>query len=123
MNTTLDGHALFDERDLQVGAGPVKRACVERSVSGLDGIASIDLGRRGRQLRQRGILRSASREALQRRIDAIAAFVDGGTHTLVTSDGRRYEGLRMDAFTLVKEQTVGAGAVAEYEIEYKQLGS
>ena len=123
MNTTLDGHALFDEQDLRIDAGPVKRACVERTVPGLDGVASIDLGDRGRQLSQRGTLRATSRAGLQRRIDAIAAFADGTTHTLVTSDGRQYDRVRVDAFRLIEERAVGAGVVAKYEIEYRQLGS
>jgi hypothetical protein len=41
----------------------------------------------------------------------------------VTSDGREYDAVRMDAFTLTKKRAAGAGVVAEYEIEYKQLRS
>lgn len=123
MSTTLDGKALFDEQELRIETGGFERASVERSVAGLDGTVSIDLGRRSRALRQHGVLRAVSRATLWARIDAIMAFIDGNTHTLVTADGRRYDHLRTDAFRLLDERTVGAGVVARYEIVYRQLGS
>ena len=86
MSTTLDGKALFDEQDLEIHVGTWRRASVERAISGLNGMVSIDLGRRDRQIRQRGILRAASHTALQSRIASIEGFLDGGAHTLVTTD-------------------------------------
>jgi hypothetical protein len=123
VSTTLDGKVLFDEQDLRIEAGALTRASMERAVAGLDGTLSIDLGRRSREIRQRGTLHAASRAALCSRIDAIAAFVDGHAHTLVTSDGQRYALLRMDAFRLFDEHVGGTGATARYEITYRQLGS
>ncbi|MBN1359357.1 MAG: hypothetical protein JW993_02140 [Sedimentisphaerales bacterium] len=123
MSTTLDGKALFDEQDLQIEAGSFERASVERAAAGLDGTVSIDLGRRSRVVRQRGVLRAASRAALCGRTEAIMALVDGNMHTLVTADDRRYDHLRTDAFKLLDEHITGAGVVAKYEIVYTQLGS
>ena len=123
MSTTLDGKALFDEQDLQIDPGGIERDSVERAVAGLDGTVSIDLGRRSRKLRQRGVLRAVGRAALNGRVDAIMALVDGDPHTLVTANGRRYANLRIDAFKLLDERVTGAGVVARYEIIYTQSGS
>ncbi|OHB67546.1 MAG: hypothetical protein A2Y77_12605 [Planctomycetes bacterium RBG_13_62_9] len=56
------------------------------------------------------------------RVDAIAAFIDGRTHTLTTADGQRYDNLRMDTLKRLDEQVAGPGIVLEYEIVYTQLG-
>lgn len=123
MTTTLDGKALFDERELIVAVGPIERASIERSVPGLDGLASIDLGRRGRKVRQRGTLRATNQARADARIAPIEAFLDGAPHTLRLSDGRRYDDLRMDAFVQRDRRVEGAGVVVEYEITYTQLRS
>lgn len=123
MSTTLDGKALFDERDLRIAADPVERASIERSVAGLDGLASIDLGLRGRKIRQRGMLRATSRAQMDTRIAAIEGLLDGAEHSLRTADGRQYDHLRMDAFTQLGSQVEGTGLVVEYEITYMQLRS
>ncbi|HNY77620.1 MAG: hypothetical protein RBS72_04510 [Sedimentisphaerales bacterium] len=123
MSTMLDSQALFDERDLRIAVGPIERASIERSMAGLDGLASIDLGLRGRKIRQRGTLRAASRAQMDARIAAIEGFLDGAEHTLRTADGRQYDDLRMDAFTPLGGQVEGTGLVVEYEITYTQLRS
>ena len=123
MSTTLDGRALFDERDLRLAVGPLERSSIERSVAGLDGLASIDLGLRGRKMRQRGTLRAASRAQMDARLAAIESFLDGAEHTLRTADGRQYDHLRMDAFSPLGSQVEGTGLVVEYEITYMQLRS
>ncbi len=123
MTTTLDGKALFDERELTIAVGPVERASVERGVPGLDGLASIDLGRRGRKVRQRGTLRATNQARMDARIAAIEVLLDGAPHSLLVSDGRRYDDLRMDAFVQRDRRVEGAGVVVEYEITYTQLRS
>ncbi len=123
MSTTLDGKALFDEQDLKIRIGPWRRASVERTISGLNGMVSIDLGRRDRQIRQRGILRAVSRTALRSRVAAIESLADGHTHTLVTDDGQEYTNVRMDAFEQSEADVNGAGIAIGYEIAYSQLGS
>lgn len=122
MNVTLDGQAIFDEQGLTLAMGSRGRASLERSVAGLDGVLSIDLGARSRQIRQKGTLRAASRSAMHARIGAILAFIDGRTHTLATTDGQRYDGIRMDSFKRISEHPAGPGVVADYEIVYTQLG-
>ena len=86
-------------------------------------MVSIDLGRRDRQIRQRGILHGASRAALRSRVAAIEGFIDGNTHTLVTADGQEYANLRMDAFKPLEANVDGAGLASGYEITYTHLGS
>jgi len=122
MRTTLDGQAVFDEQELTIAAGSPTRASLERGVAGLDGVLSIDLGRRPRRIRQTGTLRAVSRAALDTRLDAVAAFLDGRTHTLTTADGRTYTHLRLDGFQQKNERPAGPGIVVEYEIVYTQLG-
>lgn len=102
MHVTLDGQAVFDEQELTIAVGSPSRASLEKTVAGLDGVLSIDLGARSRRMRQTGVLRAVSRIALNARLDAIAAFLDGQTHTLMTADGRTYDNLRMDSFQLLR---------------------
>jgi hypothetical protein len=122
MNVMLDGNALFDEQGLQIEIGSYSRARVERAICGLDGLLSIDLGKRTREIRQRGALRAPSRTAIQARIESISAFIDGGTHTLRIADGQEYHSIRMDSFRQIDMCTSGPGIVVEYEIMYTQLG-
>jgi len=123
VKTTLDGQSLFDEQGLRMEIASPSRACIERAVCGLDGTVSIDLGRRARQIRQTGALRASTRSALSARTEAIAAFIDGGTHMLRTADGQQYDNVRMDTFRRIRERLDGAGVVIEYEILYTQLGA
>jgi hypothetical protein len=90
-------------------------------VAGLNGVLSIDLGQRGRKIKQRGTLRAKSRSQLDEKISGISAYRDGDTHTLIASDGRQFSNLRMDSFDLGKEQIDGAGVSLDYEIIYTQL--
>ncbi len=59
MSVTLDGQILFDQQQLEVEPDSISRACIEKAVSGLDGLLSIDLGKRSRKVRQKGTLRAA----------------------------------------------------------------
>ena len=121
MNATLDGQTVFDEQQLEIELGSVSRDSIERVVSGLNGVLSVDLGERGRKIKQRGVLRAKSRSQMDERINAISAYMDGGTHTLVTSGGENYGNLRIDVFKVSKERTDGSGVAIDYEIIYTQL--
>ncbi len=121
MSATLDGQNLFDEQDLKIERGSVSRDSMERAVSGLDGVLSIDLGGRSRKIKQRGVLRAKSRSQMDDRISAISAYIDGDTHTLVISNGEEFDNVRMDAFKVTKEKTSGSGLCCDYEIVYTQL--
>lgn len=121
MNTVLDGQSLFDEQELKVEPGSLSRGSIERTMPGLDGVLSIDLGGYGRKVKQSGVLRAKSRSQMSERIDAISAYMDGSTHTLVTEDGQEFGNLRMDVFKVGKERTSGGGVDVDYEIVYTQL--
>ncbi len=121
MSVTIDGQSLFNEHDLEIEAGSFGRDSIERKIPGLDGVLSIDLGRRGRKIRQTGTLRAKSRTQMNKRITAISAIADGDTHTLVTDIGESLNNLRLDSFKTNKERTDGIGIVVDYEIVYTQL--
>ena len=121
MKVTLDAQTLFDEQALEISPESFSRDSIKRTVSGLDGVLSIDLGRRGRKIKQTGTLRAKSRAQLDERISKIAAFMDGDTHTLITSRGREFANLRMDSFKAGSEHADGTGIFVDYEIVYTQL--
>jgi len=119
---TLDGQVLFDSQDLEIRALSFRRAFLERTIAGVDGVLSIDLGKRGRKVRQSGLLRSASRSQMEQRLKAISAFMDGAAHVLVTSSGeQQFDNLRMDSFEVSETRASGGGVVVDYEIVYRQL--
>ena len=121
MSVTIDGQTLFDEHQLEFETGSFNRDSIGRRMPGLDGVLSIDLGRRCRKVKQTGTLRARSRAQLNERINAISAIMDGDTHTLVTDSAETLNNLRMDSFETNKEQTDGIGIVVDYEIVYTQL--
>ena len=121
MGISLDGQALFDEQQLEIASGSISRDSIERAVAGLDGVLSIDLGGRGRQIKQKGVLRVRSKAELNDRVDAISAFMDGDTHTLSIDGGREFDDVRMDSFNTSNERTSSSGVSSDYEIIYTQL--
>lgn len=121
MSVTIDGQLLFDEHDLQIEAGSWGRDSIERGMPGLDGVLSIDLGRRSRKIRQTGTLRAKSRQQMNERVNGISALADGNTHTMVTNTGETMDNLRMDSFETENERTDGIGIIVDYRIVYTQL--
>lgn len=121
MSVTLDGQNLFDEQQLGIELGSVSRDSIEKAVAGLDGVLSVDLGKRGRKIKQKGVLRAKSMVQMDEKIGAISAYMDGGTHMLVTSDGESMSNLRMDVFKVAKKRASGTGFCCDYEIVYTQL--
>lgn len=121
MSVSLDGQSLFDSQQLEVELGSIRRDSIERAVPGLDGILSIDLGGRSKEIKQRGVLRAKSRAQMDERISAISAFIDGNTHTLITGGGEEFDDLRMDVFKVSNERVGGGGVAIDYEIVYTQL--
>ncbi len=121
MKTTLDGQSLFEEQGLEINLESPKRDSVERSTAGLDGVMSIDLGQRSRQIKQRGVLRAKSQTNMDGIVDSISAYLDGDTYTLITNKGRKFENLRMDVFKIKNERTSGGSICCDYEIVYTQL--
>jgi hypothetical protein len=121
MGVTLDGQEVFDGAGPEIEVGSVGRDSVDRAVAGLDGVVSIDLGGRGRKVKQRGVLRARSKSELDRRISEVSVYMDGDTHKLVTDSGDEFDNLRMDTFRVRKERTSGGGVAVDYEIVYTQL--
>jgi hypothetical protein len=121
MSVTLDGQNLFDEQELKIEQDSIRRDSIERTVSGLDGILSIDMGGRSRKIKQRGVLRARSRTQMDDRIGAILSYIDGDTHTLVIHNGEEFDNVRMDTFKVTDEKTSGSGLCCDYEIVYTQL--
>ena len=112
---------LFDEQDLEIQPSSFNRASMEKSVPGLNGVLSIDLGQRSKEITQKGALQAKSSALLDKRIAAISAFMDGVTHKLATNTGRQFDNLRMDVFKLYNERISGVGVAVDYEIVYTQL--
>ncbi len=121
MSATLDGSIVFDGHGLEIEQSVIGRESKERTVPGLDGVISVDLGDRGRKIKQRGTLRARSLSELQDKIDAIEACIDGEAHTLVTEKHGELSDLRMDSFTAKGHRTSGGGVSVGYEIVYRQL--
>ena len=121
MSVTVEGQNVFDEQNLEIQAFSFSRDSIEKAVPGLDGVLSIDLGGRGRKIKQTGVLRARSRLQMNERISAISAYMDGDTHTLATGGGEEYDNLRMDVFKVTKEMASGDGTAIDYEIVYTQL--
>jgi hypothetical protein len=121
MSTTLDGQKLFDEQNLKLEASSFRRESLEKTIAGVDGVLSIDLGGRSRKIKQKGVLRAKSRLQMGERINSISAYMDGDTHILVTANGEEFDNLRMDSFRVITERANGGGVVVDYEIVYAQL--
>ena len=119
MRATIDETLEFEQKHLEVGS--YHRDSAERSVTGLDGMLSIDLGMRGRQLVQEGVLRAVSIEGLREKEVSFSNLVDGQTHTVALEDRRRFDNLRVDSLKIINEGRSGAGPWCIFEIKYTQL--
>ncbi len=121
MSATLDGSIVFDGHGLEIEQSSIGRESKEQAVPGLDGMISVDLGDRGRKIKQSGTLRARSLSELKDKIVAIEACIDGESHRLVTEKHGELSDLRMDSFKTKKHRTSGSGVSVEYEIVYRQL--
>jgi hypothetical protein len=119
MKATLDGTIDFEQTKLDVGSW--RRDSIERAASGVDGVVSVDLGRRARDVVQKGVIRAKSRSALMANVDSIRDMADGACHTMETIEGERFENLRIDSIKTGGTDYIGAGACQEIEIKYTQL--
>lgn len=121
MRATLDGQDIFAGLDFKIQVGTLRRSNIEKTVCGLDGVVSIDLGSRGRVIKQNGTLNAVSHKDMQCKIDAINAFIDGSSHTLMTDKGEVFDYLRIDSFKVCGERVSGCEVCCDYEIVYTQL--
>ena len=121
MVVSIDGERIFDEEGLEFSVGSYEREYIEKSVSGLNGVVSLDCGFRGREIKQKGGLRSVSRQGLCDKVEMINSYFDGGCHKLVIGDGREFDNVRIDAVRFGDERRSSGGYCMDYVITYKQL--
>ncbi|MCK4999027.1 MAG: hypothetical protein KAS23_05815 [Anaerohalosphaera sp.] len=119
MNARLDSTLEFEESQLQINSW--QRGSVDRSVAGLDGVVSVDLGRRSRMIVQKGIVRADNDEQLTEKIESFALLVDGDEHTLTRGRSHVMTGLRVSSFSVDKVNRGGSGVWCEFEIRYVQM--
>jgi len=124
-NTTImfDSKALFGTGRPVLQPGSWRRESTDRGYAGLDGVMSVDLGRRERKLKQRGSFSAASIAALVELIENVSAYIDGQCYGLVDQHGVEYSNVRMDSFKLLSPIAVANQSQCEYEIVYTQLGT
>ena len=119
MKAMIDETLEFEQMHLETGS--YQRDAAERSVTGLDGVISIDLGMRKRQLIQKGILHAASAEALREKVDSFSKLIDGRIHKLVLGNGKCFDNLRVDGVEVAPECHSGKGPSCDLKIRYTQL--
>ena len=117
----FDGNELFGKGEHSLGVRSWRREGLDYGFAGLDGVVSVDLGRRERKIKQRGWMTAESVGALMRQVEAISGYIDGQGYELVDRRGVCYGQVRMDSFNLLGSVTVGNQARCEYEINYTQL--
>ncbi len=119
MRATIDSTIEFDQLELRIESW--RRDKTERNIAGLDGVLSIDKGGRGREVFQKGILRAVSDDGIYDKLKSISALMDGQSHSLVLSDGRVFNNLRVDLFEADEKRFSGMDVWCEFSILYTQL--
>ncbi len=119
----LDSKELFDTGEHNLIAMSMNRESQQRNFAGLDGVFSIDLGKRERKIKQQGFLTAVSVKALLEKIELINSYIDGQIYTLVGPHGISYPNVRMDSFILKNQIAAANQARCDYEIVYTQLSS
>jgi len=112
---------MFDKGEHTLQPLSWRREAVQRGFAGLDGVVSMDLGRRERKLQQRGHLVSASKASLLQLMELVASYIDGQSYDLTDQNGVFYPQVRMDSFALRGPIRAANQASCEYEIIYTQL--
>ena len=119
MRVKIDGMLELDEQNLTIGSW--RRDSSEQTVAGLDGVLSVDLGKRGREIVQNGILRAVSEKALESEIESVMSLMDGGSHTLLLDNEQEFENLRVDIVETDGKAHSGGGVHCKLRIKYTQL--
>ena len=118
---------LFNSEKLFGGGGHTvvpmswRRETFDKGFAGLNGVLSIDLGLRGRKIKQRGRLIANSIAAIAVLAESISNYIDGQAYTLVDQNCINYANVRMDSFEMLEPVATGNQACCEYEIVYTQL--
>lgn len=119
MRVWLDKNILIE--DAVVAVGSCQRKVIERSGAGLDGVASIDLGFRGRAIVLDGSIRAASGEGLDVKVENISDLMDGSSHIVSVEDGRVFGDLRVDEFVTEERVFGGSGVSCKCKLKFTQL--
>lgn len=119
MKATLDGTIDFEQTKLDVGSW--RRDSIERVAAGVNGAVNIDLGKRTREIVQKGVIRSSSRALLRIKADFIREMADGTCHTMETAEGQRFQDMWIEKVMVSGTEYSGSGASCEVEIKYVQL--
>ena len=119
MAAILDGTIKFEQLALEVGSRT--RSSIQRSMAGVDGVLSIDLGMRERKIVVKGLLRAVSAELLFARENSMAELIDGNMHILESAGGVIFENLRIDSFEAARQDYSGPGVCCEFTIRATQL--
>lgn len=119
MRIWIDGEVKIDE--VVFVAGSICREFVERGASGLDGVCSIDLGGRGREISIEGVLRAASGVGLDSVTGMIEAKMGGVVCSLTIDDGRGFGDVRIDVFERYDRQFGGSFVSCKCKLQCKQL--
>ena len=119
MRVWIDGEVKIEEAVFE--AGSIRREIIERGTCGLDGVCSIDLGSRGRDISIEGVLRAASGIGLDCVVDMIEAKMGDGVCTLSIGDGRDFGDVRIDIFETSERQFGGSSVTCKCKLLCKQL--
>lgn len=119
MKATLDGIIDFEQTKLDVGSW--RRDSIERAAAGINGAVNIDLGKRTREIVQKGVVRAPSRSALMAKVDFIRDMADGACHTMETAEGQRFQDMWIEKVMVSGTEYSGSGASCEVEVRYVQL--
>lgn len=118
---TIDGSRYFSECEYSIVTDSSGRESIERSVGGLDGAVSVDLGKGVRKIRQRGFLRGRNSAELCGRVRAIEGLMDGKEHEVRVGDGRVFGSMKAASCRFGEFEADGIGFRCDYEIVYMQL--
>ena len=119
MRVWIDGEVKIDEAVVEVGS--VRREVIDRGVNGLNGVASIDLGHRGRGIGIGGLLRVASGKGLDSVTEMIEAKINGGVCSLSIDDGRKFGDVRIDVFETSEREFGGSYVSCKCKLSCRQL--
>jgi len=122
MKIFIDAVEVFDDPGVAVKVGSWEREKIERSCGGLNGVISIDLGLRSREIIQKGILRAKSFAGIGEKIEEVEDFIDGKEHSVEFGDGRSFERVRVDTFLVSELRHNSSGVFCDYKMVYTQLG-
>jgi hypothetical protein len=117
----LDGENLFSSGPCTFELGSWRRETIHRGFPGVVGELVFDLGRRGREITQRGRLQADTAQGLHALLSALAAKDDAQLHTLTDHDGQTYTKVLVESFQPAGPVRIGRNYTCDYTLSYLQL--